>query len=131
MNSVEKVLPEISTTKSVHINRTDVTDPRTTVPTRKTEATEKTTTEAATDYEPEITLPAKNEYSSAAYSYSATEPQSSTAVSVAAAQSFIRPHDGEIIKGYSPDVPVYCETMNDWRTFLLQDYPQLQFLFLL
>ncbi len=31
-------------------------------------------------------------------------------------QSFMLPCDGKIIREYSPDIPVYCETMEDWRT---------------
>ena len=26
------------------------------------------------------------------------------------------PCDGKIIREYSPEIPVYCETMEDWRT---------------
>lgn len=99
MKTLENTLPELSTTKQVHHNQTNVADPRTTV-----SATEKTT-EKITTTEP---------------TQSATENEiptaTTTAVSVIASQTYIRPHDGEIIRIYSPKVPMYCETMNDWRT---------------
>lgn len=113
MDTVEKIIPEVSTTKQVNQNQTNVTDPRNIQPT-----TEKRTTEKPT--ESTTTTSATSATESTAYTENTdaieTVPVSSTAVSVVASQSFIRPHDGEIIRAYSPDVPVYCETMNDWRT---------------
>lgn len=110
MNMAKKILPDISTTKPVHINQTDVTDPREITTTTKQEITakEKTPTENS--------LPDTTTALTTTASITQSENISSTAVSVVAQQSFIRPHDGEIIKEYSPDVPMYCETMNDWRT---------------
>ena len=111
MSNVKKIIPELSTTKQVHQNQTDVDDPRTTVPasTKKEEPSTKPSTTKASTTE---TTTATSEPASTTEAVAI----SSTAVSVIASQSFIRPHDGEIIKAYSPDVPVYCETMNDWRT---------------
>lgn len=43
----------------------------------------------------------------------ATTSKEETTVQV---QEFMLPCDGEIIREYSPDIPVYCETMEDWRT---------------
>ncbi len=98
MNTLERTLPELSTTRQVHQNQTNVTDPRLT-----TQTTQKITEEATT-LPPQTT--AEKE----------TAATTTTAVSVLAAQNYIRPHDGEIIRIYSPSVPIYCETMNDWRT---------------
>ena len=109
MTTIEKSLTEISTTKQVNRNQQNVTDPRTTEKktTPTTEATTRATTTAQTATH-NITTTAEDEQHEST--------TTTTAVSVVAAQSYIRPHDGEIIKAYSPDVPVYCETMNDWRT---------------
>lgn len=111
MNTLERSLPEISTTRQVNINQTDEIDPRTEKTTKAktvTKPTERTTTVP----EKKITTRIKNTTSAEAQ----TKTEVSTAVSVMASQSFIRPHDGEIIRPYSPDVPIYSETMNDWRT---------------
>ncbi len=102
MNTLRKTLPEMSTTKQVHQNQTNITDPRITSKTTTTEATTRksVTTEPATIINNEEELPTTT----------------TAAVSVLASQTYIRPHDGEIIRIYSPNVPMYCETMNDWRT---------------
>ena len=105
VSTIEKSLSPLSTTQQVNINQQGESDPRknyriTTVAS-SSEAKE-TTTEEVTEKETEE---------------STTEKLiETTEVSVAAVQSFIMPHDGEIIRKYSPDIPVYCETMNDWRT---------------
>lgn len=108
VDRLEEALPDISTTKQVHRNQTDVSDPRdnepTTVKSKKEVTTrEHTTTETTTEVQP-----------------TTEEAEQSTempaAASVSTQQTFIRPHDGEIICPYSPDVPVHSETMNDWRT---------------
>lgn len=112
VDRLESVLPDVSTTKQVHQNQTGVSDPRDEEPTTvtgkneittKKPTTEKATTAEATSEEDDTAEPEYTE-------------EGSTAVSVVAAQTFIRPHDGEIIRAYSPDVPLYSETMNDWRT---------------
>ena len=97
MNALEEGLPELSTTKQVHYNQTDVADPRITTATTE-KITQQTTAPTETTTEKE------------------TEAVTTTAVSVLASQTYIRPHDGEIIRIYSPGVPIYSETMNDWRT---------------
>ena len=99
MKSLQKSLPELSTTRQVHQNQTSVADPRLTTTTTQAHTentTEAVTTERATTKE--------------------VTTETTTVASVIAPQTFIRPHDGEIIRVYSPDVPIYCETMNDWRT---------------
>ena len=108
MNSLEKNLTQISTTKSVHQNQTGVSDPRVASTLQSTTAL----TEAATEAQPEPDFSAEEEISEA----QTMEAAATTAPSTALQQSFIRPHDGEIIKAYSPDVPLYSETMRDWRT---------------
>jgi len=100
MNTLERTLPELSTTKQVHQNQTSVADPRAT-----TATTTQKITGAVTTTEPTQTTTEKE-----------TTVTTTTAVSVLASQTYIRPHDGEIIRIYSPNVPIYCETMNDWRT---------------
>lgn len=111
MNTLEKSLTSISTTKQVHQNQTGEADPRqeqtVTVTAPTTQKKTEPTTKKATTQKQEQTE--KTTETTAAATTSA-------AVSVAAAQSFIKPHDGEIIRAYSPEVPLYCETMNDWRT---------------
>ena len=112
VDRLESVLPDISTTKQVHQNQTGVSDPREVQPTtvrgkkeittKKVTTTKTTTTESSSSTET-TQIPKETE-------------EASTAVSVVAGQTFIRPHDGEIIRPYSPDVPLYSETMNDWRT---------------
>ena len=112
VDRLENILPDISTTQQVHQNQTGVSDPRDKLPTtisgKKEAASKKVTsaTEASTESyaEPESTTA----------SYQTQE--ASTAVSVIAQQTFILPHNGEIIRAYSPDIPLYSETMNDWRT---------------
>lgn len=108
----KELLPEISTTKQVNNYQSDVSDPRIfTTEAEEDEAeyeqeadTEESTTEEA--YEEDVTEIQEE----------ITETTTSAAVSVISSQTFIRPHDGEIIRVYSPEIPIYCETMNDWRT---------------
>lgn len=99
VKTLEKSLSPLSTTSQVNMNKQDEPDPRLTT---RVISTKKETT----------ALPPTTEITTTT---NATEIES-TAVSVSASQSFMMPHDGEIIKKYSPDIPVYCETMNDWRT---------------
>lgn len=112
VDRLEKVLPDISTTKQVHQNQTGVSDPRdaepTTVKRQKEETVKKTTTTTAKAVTEDIALTDSTQ----------AEPVNtpSTAVTVVTEQTFILPHDGEIIRPYSPEVPLYSETMNDWRT---------------
>ena len=111
MNTLEKNLTPISTTKQVHQNQTGEADPRkeytvtVTAPTTQ-KRTEPTTQKADLKKQEQTENTAK----------ATTQITTSASVSVSAVQSFIRPHDGEIIRAYSPEVPLYCETMNDWRT---------------
>lgn len=112
VDRLESVLPDISTTKQVHQNQTGVSDPREVQPTTVTGKKEVPSKKVTT------TKRAVTEKHSAPATVHASEQteEASTAVSVVASQTFIRPHDGEIICPYSPDVPLYSETMNDWRT---------------
>ena len=109
LDRIEQTIPELSTTMQVHQNQTDVSDPRKLQPTTVKSQKEVTTSKATT------TAPSSEAVTEAEIQTKDTE-EISTAISVIAQQTFIRPHDGEIIRPYSPDVPVYCETMNDWRT---------------
>ncbi len=103
MKTLEKTLPDLSTTKQVHQNQTDIADPRITTTEAPTEST--TRKPVTTTNEPSTAISDREEPTA-----------TTTAVSVIASQTYIRPHDGEIIRIYSPKVPIYCETMNDWRT---------------
>lgn len=111
MNTLEKNLAPLSTTKQVNVNQQGVTDPRkvtriTTSPssTSENESSTKTATETSTSA---VTTDVQTER--------ITET-STDAVSASTNQSFMMPHDGKIIKNFSPEIPLYCETMNDWRT---------------
>ncbi len=37
-------------------------------------------------------------------------------------QSYMLPCDGKVIREYSPKIPIYCETMEDWRTHCGVDF---------
>lgn len=115
MNTIEKNLTQISTTKQVNRTQENVTDPRKiTSPSYK----EKTTAEKIRTTLPSTTKAAEKPTAFYSENRNEQEPatQASSAAAAASVQSFIRPHDGEEIKPYSPEVPLYCETMNDWRT---------------
>lgn len=101
MNAVEKNLTQVKTTYQVDRKQQNEDDPRVTQITEKKEpsATQKITSEATTEEASE-----------------ATEAAASTEPSTAEKQSFILPCEGEIIREYSPEIPIYCETMQDWRT---------------
>lgn len=98
MKTLKRSLPDLSTTKQVHQNQTSVADPRITMTTTEKSTQKATTVPTQTTTEKETTV------------------TTTAAVSVLASQTYIRPHDGEIIRIFSPNVPIYCETMNDWRT---------------
>lgn len=121
----KELLPEISTTRQVNNYQSDVSDPREiTVETDEEEEevwediiTEDIEQKQASDNEKEVVVTTeKSEATTRASTESEETATTSASVSVIASQTFIRPHDGEIIRAYSPDIPVYCETMNDWRT---------------
>lgn len=88
---------ETDYTSPAEVNKTDVPDERTSAPEtteaettgKATQTTEKKTTVKATE--------AETEY----------KPVNS---------SFCLPCDGEIMKTYSADAPLYSKTMSDWRT---------------
>lgn len=101
MNAVEKNLTQVKTTYQVDRKQQGEEDPRVTQTTKPKEpsTTEKTTAQLTTQAVAE-----------------ATEAAASTEPSTTQKQSFILPCEGEIIREYSPEIPVYCETMQDWRT---------------
>lgn len=117
----KELLPEISTTKQVNNYQSDVSDPREiTVEAEEEELWEDIITEDIEKKQMSDNEEVTTEEATVNEIITTTEAEetvtSSAAVSVIASQTFIRPHDGEIIRAYSPDIPVYCETMNDWRT---------------
>lgn len=85
---------ETDYTSPAEVNKTDVPDERTTEETEPPETEKQTTTERKTT---KPTTAAQTEY---------------TPVNA----SFCLPCDGEIIKSFSGDTPLYSKTMADWRT---------------
>lgn len=85
-------------TRPAEAEKTDVPDERDL--TKQTDETEKQTTRRHTTTEKKTTA----ETASSATEYTPVN------------SGFCLPCDGEIIKGYSPDKPVYSKTMSDWRT---------------
>ena len=113
MDTLEKALPPVSTTQQVNVAQSGEDDPR--------KVTRVTTTKAAvTTVREEITLPPATTVpvtEDVVATTASAEPKEETDTSAEVNNTnFILPHDGEIIRKYSPDVPLYCETMNDWRT---------------
>lgn len=113
MDTLEKALPPVNTTQQVNVAQSGEDDPR--------KVTRVTTTKAAvTTVREEITLPPATTVpvtEDVVATTAAAEPEEETDTSAEVNNTnFILPHDGEIIRKYSPDVPLYCETMNDWRT---------------
>lgn len=100
MNAVEKNLSQVKTTYQVDRKQQGEEDPRATVTTEKNKPS---TTVITTQVTEKLTA-------------EVTQAAASTEPSTAEKQSFILPCEGKIIREYSPDVPVYCETMQDWRT---------------
>lgn len=114
MKNLQKALPQVSTTQQVNQVQSGEEDPRgvTRVTTTKAPATTATVTE-------EITLPPATTVTAtedAVATTAAPEAEAETEAAETQKNDFMLPHDGEIIRAYSPDVPLYCETMNDWRT---------------
>ena len=85
---------ETDYTSPAEVNKTDVPDERTTEETEPPETEKQTETEKKTTAR---TTAAETEY----------KPVNA---------SFCLPCDGEIIKGFSSDTPLYSKTMADWRT---------------
>lgn len=105
VNKVEENLTMTKTTYQVGLNQQGETDPRITeAPSAK--VTETTT--AATTSEIYVTTKAIAQVTESAVNATTTEKTEK--------QSFMLPCDGKIIREYSPEIPVYCETMEDWRT---------------
>lgn len=105
INAVEENLTMTKTTYQVGLNQQGETDPRITENT-SAKVTENTT--AATTSEIYITTKPIAEVTESAVNATTTKK--------AEKQSFMLPCDGKIIREYSPEIPVYCETMEDWRT---------------
>ena len=112
MSTLEKNLPQSSTTQQVNQVQTGEEDPRkvTRVTATEVTATESTTAAEVLTLPPATTAPATT-------AVIATTAKATTTTAAAEKQTdLMLPHDGEIIRAYSPEVPLYCETMNDWRT---------------
>ncbi len=110
MNTLEKNLPQSSTTQQVNQVQSGEEDPR-----KVTRVT--TTIPPSTAVGEEITLPPATTVPVTEDAVATTAaPEKQPETTKASQTDFIMPHDGEIIRAYSPDVPLYCETMNDWRT---------------
>lgn len=105
VNRVEENLTMTKTTYQVGLNQQGETDPRTTEAT-SAKVTESTT--AATTSEKYITTKPVARVTESAVNATTTVKTEE--------QSFMLPCDGKIIREYSPEIPVYCETMEDWRT---------------
>lgn len=103
---IQSTTDATSTTYQVNINRSDISDPRYSgnIPKSTTFAS---TTQAATDITAEATEPPQEVRESAVVA---------TTSEVYERQSFMLPCDGEVIRECSLKVPLFCETMEDWRT---------------
>lgn len=112
MSTLEKNLPQPSTTQQVNQVQSGEEDPRKV--TRVT-TTEGTTAEVTVSDE-ELTLPPASTVPATTAVIATTAKESQATTESQKQTDFIMPHDGEIIRGYSPEVPLYCETMDDWRT---------------
>lgn len=111
MENLQKALPQVSTTQQVNVAQSGEDDPR--------KVTRVTTTKApaTTNVTEEITLPPATTVPVTEDAVATTAAPTAEAAPAEAEQTdYMMPHDGEIIRAYSPDVPLYCETMNDWRT---------------
>lgn len=109
---VQDMTTRISTTYQVNINKQDEIDPRYSGNIPKSTTAESTTEEFV--------------LSTASATEETEEIQESAVVATTSAdvekQSYMLPCDGEVIRKYSPDVPLYCETMEDWRTHSGADF---------
>lgn len=105
VNRVEENLTMTKTTYQVGLNQQGETDPRTTEAT-SAKVTESTT--AATTSEKYITTKPVARVTESAVNATTTVKTEE--------QSFMLPCEGKVIREYSPEIPVYCETMEDWRT---------------
>ncbi len=106
-DGVQKLTSATSTTYQVNVNQKDISDPRYSgnIPKSTTLAT--TTEATAADITEEITELTEEIKESAVVATTSAESEK---------QSFMLPCDGEVIREYSPKVPIFCETMEDWRT---------------
>ena len=109
MDTLEKALPPVNTTQQVNVAQSGEDDPRRVTRVTTSKAEETTLAE-------EITLPPATTAAVTEDVVATTASPEVTEAKATEASSFILPHDGEIIRNYSPDIPLYCETMNDWRT---------------
>lgn len=102
--SIEKITSVTNTTYQVNIGKQDEADPR------YNGNIEKSTTRASTSV--------TTEAATTALTAEEAEEESAVVATTSAAQkqSFMLPCDGEVIRKYSPELPLYCETMEDWRT---------------
>lgn len=105
-DNVQKMTSQISTTYQVNINKQNEIDPRYSGNIQKS-TTAASTAEPAT-VQTSATGSEEDEVKESAVV--ATTPTAGEK------QEFMLPCDGEVIRKYSPDIPLYCETMEDWRT---------------
>ncbi len=109
MNMIEDLNIPTVTTEAVEGTKEDVPDPRTTTEIIIKTTTGESTTEAKTET---TTLQTTASETSTTIQNTVTEATTETFSNT----SFVYPVTGEIIKDYSADIPVYDETMSDWRT---------------
>ena len=111
-------IPTVTTSRdneAVEVTKQDVPDPRSEI--RNTNETTTETTEVITTTEIE-TSPVFTSASATETTTQTVQATTQTFVNT----SFSLPVSGEIIKEFSADVPVYDETMGDWRTHKGTDF---------
>lgn len=112
VNMIEDLNIPTVTTKAVEATKENVPDPRST-----TKIIIKTTTAQSTTSP--ITTKAPTTQTTV-QSTTASTTQSTTETFVN--ESFVLPVSGEVIKAYSAEVPIYDETMGDWRVHKGTDF---------
>ena len=103
---VQNMTSQPSTTYQVNINKQDEIDPRYSGNVPESTAAASTAETTAVEF-------TGSEIEEEEIIESAV---AATTVAITEKQELMLPCDGEIIKEYSPKVPLYCETMEDWRT---------------
>ncbi len=104
---VQNFTSQISTTYQVNLNKQDESDPRYSGNIPKS-TTSVSTAQATTLHTTSTTVEQEEKVEESAVV--------ATTSAASEKQEFMLPCDGDIIRKYSPDIPLYCETMEDWRT---------------
>ncbi len=105
-------IPTVTTKRdneAVEVTKEDVPDPRNESEVTTGSATEMTETTSEIETSPVFTTTETAEAT-------ASTETTTKATEIFSNVAFMMPAGGEVIKAYSPDVPVYDETMGDWRT---------------